>query len=249
MPGVPAKQTNGPAPDGDGLDRVVTIPNAVTAIRLASVPLFEWLLFGAHRQTAAALLLGLLGATDWVDGFLARRLRQVSTLGKVLDPTADRILVVAGVISVVVAGAVPVWLAAATLAREALVSMAVVTLAAFGAERIDVLWVGKAGTFGLMFAYPTFLLAHGDAGWQAPFGVVAWVFALPGLVLAWVAAMAYVPAARRALVRGRGARASVNDRRSDATTGSGMEPRKGAAHGEPPGAPPGGPHTGQMAAG
>jgi cardiolipin synthase len=197
--------------EAQGLDRVITVPNAVTALRLASVPVFEWLLFGAHRQAAAAILLGVMGATDWVDGFLARRLHQVSTLGKVLDPTADRILVGAGVISVIVAGAVPLWFGVATIVREALVSLAVLVLAALGSERIDVLWVGKAGTFGLMFAYPTFLLAHGHAGWQSPIAVVGWVFAIPGLALAWLAAAAYVPPARRALGRGRRGRAHTDD--------------------------------------
>ncbi len=187
----------------EGLDRVLTVPNLVTGIRLACVPLFVWLLFGAHHQTAAAVLLAVLGATDWVDGFLARRWHQVSTLGKVLDPTADRILLATGIISVMVVGAVPLWLGIATLAREALVSGAVLLLAALGAERIDVLWVGKAGTFGLMFAYPTFLLAHGHAGWQHPIEIIAWVCALVGLALAWVAAASYVPVARRALARGR----------------------------------------------
>ncbi len=190
-------------PAEEGLDRVLTIPNLVTGIRLACVPLFVWLLFGAHHQTAAAILLAVLGATDWVDGFLARRWHQVSTLGKVLDPTADRILLATGIISVMVVGAVPLWLAVATLAREALVSGAVVLLAALGAERIDVLWVGKAGTFALMVAYPTFLLAHGHAGWQHPIEIFAWVCAIPGLALAWVAAASYVPVARGALARGR----------------------------------------------
>ncbi|HUI04929.1 MAG TPA: CDP-alcohol phosphatidyltransferase family protein [Acidimicrobiales bacterium] len=196
-------------PAGDGSDRILTAPNAITAVRLACVPLFVWLLFGAHRQTAAAIVLAVLGSTDWVDGFVARRFHQVSTVGKVLDPTADRILVGTGVVSVIVAGAVPLWLGVATLAREALVSGAVLLLASLGAERIDVLWVGKAGTFGLMFAYPTFLLAHGHAGWQGPFEVVAWVAAVPGLALAWVAAAAYVPAARGALARGRANRVTA----------------------------------------
>ena len=146
------------------LDRVLTVPNPITAVRLACVPVFLWLLFGAHRQTDAAILLAVLGATDWVDGFVARRWRQVSTLGKVLDPVADRILVGTAVIAVIVHGAVPLWFGVATLAREVLVSAAVLLLAALGAERIDVLWVGKAGTFGLMVAYPTFLLAHGHGG-------------------------------------------------------------------------------------
>ncbi len=200
----------GPATGGAqteaGADRVLTVPNAITSVRLACVPVFVWLLFGAHHQTAAAILLAVLGATDWVDGFVARRWHQVSTVGKVLDPTADRVLVATGVICVIVAGAVPLWFGVLTLAREALVSGAVLLLAGLGAQRIDVLWVGKAGTFGLMFAYPTFLLAHGHAGWQHPVEVVAWLCGVPGLALAWVAAAAYVPVARRALAQGRAGR-------------------------------------------
>ncbi len=192
---------------GDDLSRVLTVPNLVTAARLACVPVYVWLLFGAGRQTAAAVLLGVLGATDWVDGAVARRFRQVSTVGKVLDPVADRVLVATAVITIVVHGAVPVWFAAATLTREAVVSLAVVALASLGATRIDVLWVGKAGTFALMFAYPAFLLSHGAAGWQVPFHVFAWVSGGVGLALAWVAAGSYVPVARRALAAGRAARA------------------------------------------
>ncbi len=190
------------------LGRVLTVPNVVTSVRLACLPLFVWLLFGAQRQTAAAVLLAVLGATDWVDGFVARRFGQVTTLGKVLDPVADRLLVLTGVLSIIVAGAVPLWLGVATVAREVLVSAAVLVLAAMGAERIDVLWVGKAGTFGLMFAYPTFLLAHGHAGWQHPFEILAWVCAVPGLLLAWAAALAYLPRSRRALAQGRQGRAA-----------------------------------------
>ena len=186
-----------------GVDRILTAPNVITLLRLACVPVFVWLLFGAHHQTAAAVLLAVLGATDWVDGFVARRWRQVSTLGKVLDPTADRVLVGTAVISVIVVGAVPLWFGLLTVVREVLVSAAVLLLAALGAQRIDVLWVGKAGTFGLMFAYPTFLLAHGHAGWQHPIEIVAWLSAVPALTLAWIAAAAYVPLSRRALARGR----------------------------------------------
>lgn len=191
------------APAEVGLDRIVTVPNAVTGLRLLCVPLFVWLLFGAHRQTAAAVLLAVLGATDWVDGFLARRFHQVSTVGKVLDPAADRILVGTGVIAVIVHGAVPLWFGLATLLREVLVAGTVLALAALGARRIDVLWVGKAGTFGLMFAYPAFLLGDGTAGWQGPIRDVAWITGGVGLVLAWVAAVLYLVPARRALAEGR----------------------------------------------
>lgn len=190
----------------DSLDRILTVPNAITVARLACVPVFCWLLFGAHRQTAAAVLLAVLGATDFADGYAARRWNQVSKIGKVLDPTADRVLVATAVISVIVRGAVPLWFGIATVVREALVSGTVIVLGLLGAERIDVLWVGKVGTFGLMFAYPAFLLAHGSAGWQHPIEVLAWVGGIAGLALAWIAALLYVPAARVALRAGRSGR-------------------------------------------
>ena len=195
--------------DDDGLDRILTAPNVITMLRLLCIPLFLWLLFGAHRQTAAAVLLAVLGATDWVDGHVARRYGQVSTFGKVLDPTADRLLVGTAVISIMIYGAVPLWFGLATIAREVLVSGMVILLAAMGAARIDVLWVGKAGTFGLMFAYPTFLLGYGSAGWQEPIRVIGWVTGLIGLALAWWAAGSYIAPARRGAREGRAARRST----------------------------------------
>jgi cardiolipin synthase len=189
-------------------DRVLTIPNAVTAARLAAVPVFLWLLFGVQNRVAAAALLAVLGATDWVDGWLARRLGQVSTLGKVLDPVADRVLLGVGVVAITVDGSVPLWLGVAVLAREALVSAAVLALAAAGAARIDVVWVGKAGTFGLMVAFPLFLVAGPSASWPNAALVAAWVCAVPALILSWYAAASYIPLARGALARGRPGRSS-----------------------------------------
>ncbi len=194
--------------DDEGLDRIFTVPNVITMVRLVCIPIFVWLLFGAHEQTAAAILLAVLGATDWVDGYVARHFGQVTTLGKMLDPTADRLLVGTAVISIMVYGAVPLWFGLATIAREVLVSVMVLALASLGASRIDVLWVGKAGTFGLMFAYPTFLLGYGDASWQEPIKVIAWVTGIVGLALAWYAAGSYIGPARKALRDGRAARQS-----------------------------------------
>lgn len=211
-----------PADDGD-LGRILTVPNAVTALRLACIPVFVWLLFGAHDQGPAAIVLAGLGATDWVDGTVARRFGQVSTVGKILDPVADRILVATAVICIVVDGAVPIWFAVATVAREAVVSAAVLVLASLGAERIDVLWIGKAGTFAIMAAYPAFLLAHGTTAWQHDLSVAAWIVGITGLILAWSAAVSYLPVARRALARGR---------RSDAGT-SAPEVHPGTVSGGP----------------
>ncbi len=196
--------------DDEGLGRIVTIPNGITFVRLLCIPLFLWLLFGLHEQTAAAILLAGLGATDWIDGFIARRFHQVSTLGKVIDPMADRILVGTAVISILVYGAVPLWFGLATIVREVLVSAMVLLLAALGAARIDVLWVGKAGTFGLMFAYPTLLLGYGNAGWQEPVRIIGWITGIIGLSLAWWAAGSYIAPARKALRDGRAARQAAS---------------------------------------
>lgn len=204
----------------------MTLPNAVTVVRLLCIPLFVWLLFGAGHPVGAAGLLGGLGATDWVDGYLARRLHQVSTLGKVLDPVADRLLIGTAVIAVLVHGAVPLWFGLATIAREVLVASMTLLLASLGARRIDVLWIGKAGTFGLMVAYPLFLWSDGGAGWLAAIRVLAWIFGIGGLTLAWLAAGAYVPQARQALAEGRAGRAApaVQATQADQATQPGQPP-------------------------
>ena len=206
---APGRLTDAAAPVTSGdpdLDRVLTWPNAVTAVRLALIPVYVWLLFSTSHQLAAGLLLGALGITDWIDGYLARRLHQVTTLGKILDPVADRALVFTAVITVALYGAVPWWFAIATLAREVVVTLAVLLLAWLGAARIDVVWLGKAGTFGLMTAYPWLLMAHGPATWQHVLYDVAWPVGWIGLLLAWSAAVAYVRPARTALTSGRAGR-------------------------------------------
>jgi cardiolipin synthase len=192
--------------EAPGTDRVLTIPNLLSLIRLGCVPVFLWMLFGTDppRRAAAAYLIAVLGATDWVDGYIARRFNQVSTVGKVLDPAADRILLATSVIAILVDGAIPAWIAIAAIVREVLVSIAVLALAAAGARRIDVQWVGKAGTFALMFAFPLFLGGHApDLWWHSTARALGWGFAIPGLVLSYYAAATYVPIARAALREGR----------------------------------------------
>lgn len=188
-----------------GEDRVLTIPNVVSVVRLLCLPVFLWLLFSRHDRYAAAGLLAVLGATDFVDGYLARHLGQVSNLGKVLDPTADRILLGVGMVAIVVDGSVPLWVAALALAREVAVAGAAVALALMGARRIDVQLVGKAGNFLLMMAFPLFLAANPDGGapWHAVARPLAWLTVVPGLALSWYSAARYVPLARRALAEAR----------------------------------------------
>ncbi len=186
-----------------------TIPNIVTILRLCLLPVFLWLLFGVHRQVAAGFLLAFLGVTDYVDGYVARRFHQVSEFGKILDPVADRVLVATSVIATMWVGAVPAWFGIATLAREVLVSLAVVLIASLGGARIDVLWIGKCGAFALMVSYPMFLGACGGAWWQRGFMFGAWGFGLIGLALSWAAAISYIAPARAALSRGRAARRAL----------------------------------------
>lgn len=183
--------------------RIITLPNVITLARLSCLPLFLWLLFGLEHRAAAAWLLAVLGITDWVDGYLARRMDQVSNVGKVLDPVADRLLFIVGAGGIVVDGSVPVWFAAIVLVREILVGGATLVLAALGARRIDVTWFGKAGTFLLMMAFPLFLASHSTLGWADTARVLAWLTGIPGLVLSLYAAALYVPLARRALAEGR----------------------------------------------
>lgn len=204
MPTTDADAKGEPGFDGGhrpaGTDRgLVTVPNLLSLGRLACVPIFLWLLFGRDSQVGAAVLLAGLGATDWVDGWVARRFDQVSEVGKVLDPTADRILLGVGAVAIYVEGAVPGVIFWPVVVREVLVSVAVVVLAAARAQRIDVLWAGKAGAFALMFAFPAFLLAEAGTA-ERLVEAFAWFCAVPGIVLGYVAAVEYarlVPGALR----------------------------------------------------
>jgi cardiolipin synthase len=183
--------------------RIATLPNAISVLRLACVPVFVWLL-ADDELLAAAGLLAVLGATDWVDGWIARHFDQGSELGKVLDPVADRILLLVAAVALVVQGSVPLVVGVLVLARELVVSVAVLALAAAGARRIDVQWVGKAGTLALMVAFPMFLWAdavHGSV--HDVVLAISWFFAVVGLVLSYYAALTYVPIARQALQDGR----------------------------------------------
>lgn len=182
-----------------GEERILTIPNLITTARLVAIPLFLWLLFGRDNRAAAAGLLAVLGATDWVDGFLARRYDQVSEVGKILDPVADRLLLGVAVVSILIDGSVPLAVAGATLVREVIVAVAALVLAAMGARRIDVTLIGKAGTFCLLVSFPLFLASASTLSWAEVAEVLAWVFVVPGLVLGYVSLAGYVPLARRAL--------------------------------------------------
>jgi cardiolipin synthase len=182
--------------------RIVTVPNLISVLRLLCAPLFVWLLVD-DQGIAAALVLAVLGASDWVDGWIARQFDQGSNLGKVLDPVADRVLLIVAALALLVDGSVPIVVGVLVLVREAIVSIAVLVLAMAGARRIDVQWAGKAGTLSLMFAFPLFLWADNIDSGHGIVLAAAWFFAVVGLVLGYYAAITYLPMAREALREGR----------------------------------------------
>ncbi|HUF99177.1 MAG TPA: CDP-alcohol phosphatidyltransferase family protein [Ilumatobacter sp.] len=191
------------------VDTVWTVPNLFTLLRLLCLPVFVWLLFGLPSRQAAAWMLGVLGATDWVDGYLARRLGQTSEFGKKFDPTVDRLLFFVGIVSILIDESMPVWFGIAVLAREVLVggTIAVATLA-FNMQRFDVTWLGKTATFLLMFAVPGFLMGHSTVPGADGFAVAAWCFGIPGLVLSYYTGLTYIPQIRASITAGRAAAAT-----------------------------------------
>ena len=187
-------------------ERVLTIPNLITLLRLFCLPIFLWVLFDIDDKAGAAWLLGGLGATDWVDGWVARRFDQRSAFGAVFDPAVDRGLFIVAVVAILVDQSMNPWLAVAILVREISVAAAMVIATAFGMQRFAVTIWGKRYTFLLMFAVPLMLLAA-DNGRGADLVLIgAWVFAIPGIILSYATAFAYIPIILQNLHAGREAR-------------------------------------------
>ena len=182
------------------MDRVLTIPNALSAARLAGVPVFLWLVLGPRTATAdywAVALLIVAGATDWLDGKIARALNQGSRLGQVLDPAADRLYIAATIVALAVRAIIPWWLVAVLALRELVVGGALAVLKRrVGFSTLQVSLVGKAATLCLLYAFP--LLFLGDhPGWGGTLArVIGWAFAIWGTVLYWWAAMLYLAQVR-----------------------------------------------------
>jgi cardiolipin synthase len=198
--------------------RVLTIPNLISFARLIGVPLFLYLFLVAHQPVAAVVVLALGGTTDWVDGYLARRLRQVSRLGELLDPLADRLYILATLVAFTVRGVVPWPFTAALLLRELVVGATIPVLRRYGYGPLPVHYVGKTATFLLLAAFPVLLLAEVSTGARPLAGPIGWGLAWWGIVLYWVAGVLYliqfvavVKAARR-------------ERRGDGLKGDGAVP-------------------------
>ena len=188
---------------------LVTLPNLITLMRLACLPIFLWLLFGRDSRLAAGVMIGCLGATDWIDGWVARRFNQTSPFGALFDPTVDRVLFIDGLLSLGVDGAVPLLIAILILVREVGIGLTMVVATAFGMERFPVTYLGKWATFILMFAVPALTLASSGIALEPLFALVGWVLVIPGLVLSYITAVQYLPQVRQHLRAGRQRRTTV----------------------------------------
>lgn len=182
-------------------DRLLTVPNLLSVIRLAGVPLFLWLLLGPQADGWALLVLVLSGVTDWLDGKLARWLNQTSRLGMLLDPAADRLYTLATVIAFVIRDIVPWWVAAVLLGRDLVVMACIWLLRRSGYGPPDVTYIGKAATFALMYAFPLLLLAQGGSTAATIARPFAYAFAIWGSALFLWSGLLYVLQTRSALRR------------------------------------------------
>ncbi|MFY1702325.1 MULTISPECIES: CDP-alcohol phosphatidyltransferase family protein [Micromonospora] len=184
--------------------RVLTVPNVISFVRLLGVPLFLYLFLVVEADVAAIVVLAVGGTTDWVDGWAARRLGQVSRLGELLDPFADRLYILATLLAFTVREVVPWQFTVALLARELLLLGSLTVLRRHGYGPPPVHYVGKSATFLLLAAFPLLLLAAAVPGTATVAAAAGWSLAWWGLVLYWVAGALYVVQAGR-LVRARSA--------------------------------------------
>ena len=190
-----------------GPTKIATLPNLITLIRLLTLPVFVTMLLVNEQRAGAALLLGVLGMTDWVDGWIARRFNQTSQFGMVFDPFVDRTLFVVGTGSVLIDGGVPLWFCVCILVREVFVGLMMTIGTLVGMKRFPVSIWGKRYTFLLMTAVPLLLLGTSthvtaDAAWLG-----GWFLGIPGLVMSYVVGVLYIPVVLRNVRLGRAERA------------------------------------------
>jgi len=182
-----------PAVSRDDLsDRVLTLPNVLSVLRLLGVPLFLWLLLGPHADGWAVVVLAVSGATDWADGKLARALGQSSRLGALLDPAADRLYIVATLVAFVIRDVVPLWVVAVLLGRELVLGLTLLLLRRAGWPPLQVHYLGKAATFLLLYAFPLLLLADGDGTAATIVRPIAYALTVWGSALYVLAGLFYV---------------------------------------------------------
>ena len=177
-------------------ERVVTLPNALSVLRLVGVPVFLWLVLVPHADGWAFLVLALAGITDWLDGALARALNQQSRIGELLDPAADRLYIAATIIGLALRSIIPWWIVIALVARDVLLLGLIPLLRKHGMLTLPVTMLGKAATFCLLWGFPTLLLSTFDTWWGTLAGAAGWAFSLWGVGLYWWAGLDYLRSAR-----------------------------------------------------
>jgi cardiolipin synthase (CMP-forming) len=184
-------------------DRVMTIPNVLSVLRLLGVPLFLWLLLGPHADGWALAVLALSGFTDWADGVLARRLNQTSSLGAKLDPLADRLYILATLAGLVLRHIIPLWLAIVIVGRDVVLTIALGVLRHYGYAPFAVHYLGKAATFCLLYAFPLLLIGahHGTVADIAR--PIAWAFTIWGTALYLWAGAVYLVQTRQLVQQAR----------------------------------------------
>ncbi|MFM5967985.1 MAG: CDP-alcohol phosphatidyltransferase family protein [Micrococcales bacterium] len=168
-----------------------TVPNVLSSIRLALVPVFLLLLVNS-KFTSALIVLAVAGITDYLDGYFARKFNQVTRLGQLLDPAADRLYIFSTLVGLAWTGLIPIWLAAAIIARDLMLLVVYPVLATHGYGPLPVHYLGKAGTFALLYAFPLLMMAHVWKSAELLILPVAWAFAWWGVGLYWWAGAVYV---------------------------------------------------------
>ena len=180
------------APQGDTRDRVLTVPNALSVLRLILIGVFVYLLLGAHQYGWATAVLMISGASDWADGKIARLLNQYSRLGELLDPAVDRLYMLVVPVAMAIAGIVPWWIIAILVARDGLLAAMLPALRGRGLTALPVTYIGKAATFALMSAFPLILLGQWDVLWSRVIGACGWAFLIWGIYMYLWAFAVYV---------------------------------------------------------
>jgi cardiolipin synthase len=181
-------------------NRVWTVPNLLSVIRLAGVPAFLWLVLGPEADGWALVVLAVSGVTDYLDGYLARRLDQMSAVGQILDPVVDRLYILAVVVGLAMRDIIPWWAALSLPLRDVLLWALVPLLRTRGYSALPVHFLGKAATFNLLYAFPLLLLGDGEGTVATLANVFGWAFAIWGIGLYWWAGILYAWQVRTLLV-------------------------------------------------
>ncbi len=181
---------------------VATVPNAISFARILLIPLFVWLIVNPDTTFAGLILFSVVVSTDWIDGYVARRTGQVSEVGKVLDPTADRLAIIAGLVALVVRGAFPLWAALLVLIRDGAILLAGAVLLASRRPHIEVRWVGKVATFTLLVSIA--MVSWGNLDYPlAPTALaIGWSGYAAAIIEYYVVAVLYVGDLRRSATEG-----------------------------------------------